>query len=270
MRRTRKSGFNDPRFYTAKYLVLFLCGLSILLFVAWTIQYLNLRVPHTVLLPPSAPGVLRSLRYDVRYWLIFLGALYGMFLFSALALILFSGKNACCSGIWGVLFVLFFIAYIVFFIVLAREAKNCNAPTEPGNICSHPLKCCDPVISANPASGCPGPTVCNDPVPMFPTLVPPITADKLGWSPDFTWLFWTSFAAMIIALIIFITVYIVTTWEPVSRLDDPLEGAFATTGEFALKPGLPLVSEAIPLAAKVTGKVTEEPASGVRKRTVVS
>lgn len=220
-----------------------LAGIMIFGFVAYLIQYLNLNITHTVLIPPGTPGILRSLRYTFRYWLIFLDVTQGLLLFAALATSMFSGKNRFCSGFWFVFFIIMVIAFIIFFVVLAREATNCNGPDEAGNICNHPLRCCDPAFNGNPASGCPGPTTCNDVVPKFPGIVPPITIEKLGWSPDFVWLFWTTLTFVVLDVVLLVVVFCVTSWEPSMLPDDPLGSTFTTTGGFAVPQGLPLTSE---------------------------
>ena len=238
----RKRGFDDPGLVTYKIFLLVLSGIMIFGFVVYLIQYLNLSVQHTVLLPPGLPGALMSMRYTFRYWLIFLAATQALLLFAALATSLFSGKNGFCSGFWFVVLVLLMVAFIVFFVFLAREATNCNGLDEDHNICNHPLRCCDPTVNNNPASGCPGPTTCNNVVPEFPSITPPITIDKLGWGSDFVWLFWTTLIFVVLDVVILIVIGCVTMWEPSMRPDDPLESTFTTTGSFATTETLPLTS----------------------------
>lgn len=239
----QKKGFDDPRLFTYKIILLVLCGITIFGFVAYLIQYLNLNIQHTVLIPAGLPGALMSMRYTFRYWLIFLAATQGLLLFAALATSLFSGKNGFCTGLWFVFFVVLMTAFIIFFVFLAREGTNCNGLDEDHNICNHPLRCCDPAINSNPASGCPGPTTCISVVSKFPDIIPPITIDKLGWASDFVWLFWTTLIFVVLDVAILVVIGCVTMWEPSTRPDDPFENTFTTTGGFTMTETMPLTSD---------------------------
>ena len=242
----------DPQMVKYKIVLLVLAGFMMFGFLAYLIQYMNLNVIHTVQKPPGTPGILTSYRYDFRYWILFLGSTQGLLLFAALAASMFSGKNRFCSGLWFIVFIVLLIAYIVFFVALAREATNCNDPDEARNICNHPLRCCDPAINGIPASGCDGLTTCDDVVSEFPSIVPPITLDKLGWSDDFVWLFWTTLVFVILDVTLLVILYIITVWEPSMIPDDPLGSSFTTTGGFAVDPGMPLTESMASFVSKDT------------------
>jgi len=262
----------DPSLRNFKIGLLVVAGIMSFGFVAYLIQYLNLKIEHTVLKPPSMPGMLTSMRYSLRYWLIFLAVLQGLLIFSALGTSLFSRKNSCCSGFWLVIFVLCVVAFVIFFIVLVIEGSNCNEADQPGNICNHPLRCCDPAFNGNPASGCTGPTTCPDPVPEFPDIVPPITIDKLPASPDFVWLVWTTLAFVILDIVLLVITLCINMWEPSSKPDDPLESSFTTTGSYAIPDGMPLQGaiETAPVNINMSAQRQQSSSRGTEARKRVS
>lgn len=254
---------------TYKIVLIVLCGAMIFGFLAYLIQPLNLNITHTVMIPAGAPGTLTSERYTFRYWLIFLFATQGLLIFTALAASMFSGKNKCLSGFWFVFFVITLTLYVIYFVVLSRDAANCNGSDEANNICNHPLRCCDPAFNGNLVSGCYGSTTCLDVVPMFPDIVPPITIDKLGWSSDFVWLFWTTFVFVILDIALFIVLYCIISWEPSTMPDDPFGRTFTTTGGFAIDPGFPLAQKIFPEASKMnTTRGAQKNMTKARKRII--
>ena len=241
MSKSRK-GFSDPNLFGFKVAMIVITVIMTLGFMAYLILYLNITAIHTPNYPPA--GEITSERYTLHYWLITLAVTQILLIGAALATAAFGGKSDFCSGFWMFWFILLVIAYAVFFIVLVFDAKNCNGPDQPGNLCHHMLRCCDPAFNALSTSGCFGPTTCVDLIPKFPDIVLPITVATLGWNDDFVILFWATLAFVALDLILVVLVWIVRSWGPSGSPRNKLDEAYSPLGTFKTQSGV-LIGESV-------------------------
>jgi len=222
------SGYRSSQNTATKLYAAILVILAVIIFIVFLLFYSNINIKHTVGDPPNAPGVVTSDRYTAEYWLIFTLAWKFVLFASVLALIIWSGLSRCCSIMFYTLFLVFLVVDVVGFVYLVRSGATCNGKDEAFNICNHALRCCDPVINSNSASGCLAATTCVDPIPQFPNIAIPVVAANLPWDENFKTLFWMSFTLLIVdVFLLFAVISLSLGSDPKKRKPqhDPLEEA---------------------------------------------
>lgn len=212
------NGISSKQNPTIKIYAAILVVVATFLYVAFTMFYFNLNIRHTIREPIGAPGMLKSDRYSFSYWLIFCLAWKMLLFASVVAIIIFSGLSKCCTSFFYAFFMILLIVDVVGFLYLLRLGIECNGAEEAGNICNHMLRCCDPALNTNPASGCLLSTSCVDPIPRFPNIVLPVTINNLPWDENFKVLFWMDFVFVILDVLLLIAVVALTLGSDPKRI----------------------------------------------------
>jgi len=171
---------------------------------------MNIPIVYTVSIPHTSPGRITSDRYSINYWLYFTSSWKGLLVICVALVIMWSGRSRTCSGAFTVIVVALIIVDIVSVLYLGLLASNCNAIDQKGNACNHILRCCDPAVNSNSASGCDGFTTCITPIPKYPDILPPVTIDKLPWDESFKFLFWFAISFLVLDVFWLLSIFSMT------------------------------------------------------------